>query len=239
MCAEYTIQTSAKKIREQLGRPLAEEQTIRFPERIKFTARAPVITPDFKLVEKIFPAQPFPNSRLSGVEDENAGLDQDIRRVYDVPLWKNSFANHPVLVPMTAFFEPVYWGHDIGTVQKFSVPETEVFFVAGMLIKPRVPARANLDGFTLLTHTATEQMMRYHQRLVTVLKPECAAEYLKPMSGRERFEFLIANRYTGELMVEKDRNMAKGWEKRVDVQEAKLKREEAYRQALAREKVSG
>jgi putative SOS response-associated peptidase YedK len=239
MCAEYTIQVSAKKIREHFGRPLVEEQTYRFPDRIKFTTGAPVITAGNILTEKIFPAQPFPNSRLSGVEEEGTDLDQDIRRVYDVPLWKKSFAEHPVLVPMTGFFEPVYWGKQIGTVQKFTVPGEKVFFVAGMLIKPRVPSRPGLDGFTLLTHTATKQMLQYHQRLVTILKPEFAAQYLEPMSGRERFEFLIQNRFTGDLEVEKDRNMAKGWEKRVAQQEAKLKREQSYRAALEREKVSG
>lgn len=239
MCAEYTVQASARKIQDHLGKPLLkEEQTIRFPERIKFTNLAPVVTQGPCLVEKFFPAVPFPNARLSGVEGPES-TDQDVRRIYDVPLWKKSFAEHPALVPMTAFFEPVYWGKQIGTVQKFAVPDTDVFFVAGMLIKPGKPARAGLDGFTLLTHTATDQMMQYHQRLVTILKPEIALKYLQPMSPQERFDFLIENRYTGELSVEKDRNMAKGWEKRIAQQEAKLHREEAYRSALKREGTGG
>jgi len=238
MCAEYTVKTSARKIQERLGLPVREEQTVHFPDRIKFTNSAPVLIAGSRLVEKIFPANPFPNARLSGVDDADE-TDQDIRRIYDVPLWKKSFSDSPALVPMTAFFEPVYWGKDIGTVQKFEVPKTDLFFVAGMLIKPRVPARPGLDGFSLLTHTATKQMMQYHQRLVTILKPDVALKYLEPMSPQERFDFLIENRYTGELDVEKDRNMAKGWEKRVAQQEAKRHREEAYRAALQREGTNG
>lgn len=246
MCAEYETRTNQRKIEERLGVALPDIGTVRFNQgkRVKFTVAAPVIAGGLEgpvLTEKVFPVSPFPNARLSGLGlDEDAGdLDQDIRRIYEVPLWKKSFSENPVLVPMTSFFEPVYWGSQIGTVQKFSVPDEEIFFVAGMLIKPRTPKLETLGAFSLITHTATSQMMRYHQRLVTILKPDIALKYLEPMDPQTRFNFLIENRYAGELDVEKDRAMAKGWEKRVSQQEAKLKREEAYISALKREKISG
>jgi putative SOS response-associated peptidase YedK len=246
MCAEYLMTVSNKKIQQALGIPLADEGPTSFDRthRVRFTARAPVIESRSSgphLVEKIFPASPFPNSRLSGLglDDDAINADQDIRRIYDVPLWKKTFAENPLLVPMTSFFEPVYWGKDIGTVQEFKLPGQEVFFVAGMMIKPRIPKSDQLNGFSLLTHTATPQMLNYHQRLVTILKTERAPGYLMPMTPQERFAYLIKHRYIGELAVSKDRQMARGWEKKISAQEGKLQREQIYLTALNNEKVSG
>ena len=246
MCAEYQITVSNKKIQEALGVPLPDYGPTKFDhhQRVRFTVTAPVIERRAEgpvLTSKIFPVNPFPNSRLSGLGlDEDASeTDQDIRRIYDVPLWKKTFAENPLLVPMTSFFEPVYWGKDIGTVQEFKVPDSDVFFIAGMMMKPRVPKSDQLSGFSLLTHTATPQMLKYHQRLVTILKPESALGYLEPMTPQAKFDYLIKHRYVGELAVSKDRNMAKGWEKKVGLQEGKLHREQLYLTALKNEKVNG
>lgn len=240
---------SNKKVQEALGIPLPDYGPKKFDplKRIKLSDRAPVV--ELKsgvatITEKIFPVNPFPNSRLSGLGslDEGAGeteSDQDIRRIYEVPLWKKSFSDSPLVVPMTSFFEPVYWGAAIGTVQEFRMPGEDVFFVAGMSIKTRIPKSETINGFSLFTHTATPQMLKYHQRLVTILKKEDAVKYLAPMAPEERFQFLIDHRFVDELVVSKDRTMAKGWEKRIAIQESKLRREENYVAALKREKVKG
>ena len=248
MCAEYQVTTTKRRIQEALGIPLSDDDLGKpnSNKRIKLSLPAPIVLLNKKgeptVEEKIFPVNPFPNSRLSslahGSEDE-VPTDREVRRIYEAPLWKKSFAEHPVLIPMTGFFEPVYWGKDIGTVQEFKVPDTEVFFAAGMLIKPRIPKSDDLNGFSIFTHTATEQMLKYHQRLVVLLKPGSEAQYLEEMSPQMRFEFLIENRYDGGLDVAKDRTMAKGWEKKIGVQEAKLKREQAYLETLKDEKISG
>jgi putative SOS response-associated peptidase YedK len=246
MCAEYNLTTSNKKIQQALGVPLPDYGPTKFDpsKRIRMSLSAPVVEQTgggLALVERIFPVNPFPNSRLSGLGlDENSSeLDQDVRRIYDVPLWKTSFAEHPVLIPMSSFFEPVYWGQDIGTVQEFKIHGEEVVFAAGMLIKPRIPKSEILNGFSILTHTATPQMLKYHQRLATILNPGTAVGYMEPMSPQARFDYVIQNRYVGELDVSKDRTMAKGWEKKIALQEGKLHREEAYRKALERERVKG
>ncbi len=223
---------------DDLGKPSSNR-------RIKLSLPAPVLMNrqgELALEEKVFPVQPFPNSRLSslahGSEDE-VPTDREIRRIYEAPTWKRAFTETPVIVPMTEFFEPVYWGSEKGTVQAFSIPGEEVFFAAGLLIQSRVPKASSLNAFTLLTHTATAQMRDYHHRLVVLLEKKAAKEYLEPMSAKDRFEFLIENRYTRQLSVSKDRTMAKGWEKRVSAQEAKLKREEAYLESLKSESIEG
>lgn len=248
MCAEYQVTTSNRKIQEALGIPLSDDDLGKpnSNKRIRLSMPAPVVLLNREglptVSEKIFPVNPFPNSRLSGLahgSEDEVPTDREVRRIYEVPLWKKSFSENPILIPMTGFFEPVYWGNDIGTVQEFTVPGSEVFFAAGMLIKPRIPKSDSLNAFSIFTHTATDQMLKYHQRLVVILKPGTEAGYLDEMSPQQRFEFLIENRFEDELSVTKDRTMAKGWEKKVTVQTAKLNREQAYLETLKDEKISG
>lgn len=247
MCAEYQVRVSDNKIKEALGVPLSDDDLGKpnSNRRIKLSLPAPIVLNrggKIAVEEKIFPVQPFPNSRLSGLangSEDEVPTDREIRRIYETPTWKKAFTETPVLVPMTEFYEPVYWGPEKGTVQEFKIPGHDVFFAAGILIKSRVPASQTLNAFSILTHTATPQMLQYHQRLVTLLEPSKALQYLEEMTARERFDFLIANRYQDKLEVAKDRSMAKGWEKRISVQTAKLDREKAYLDTLKSESIDG
>lgn len=238
MCAEYEIRTSQKHVEEALRRRLVNTTGItQWEARIKFTDRPPIIEmgPDGpRIVERVFPANPFPNARLSGAD----GPEQ-IRRIYDLPTWKQGFAEERCLAIMTRFMEPVYWGDEAGSVMAFRPPETQVFFVAAIGMKPNVPKTGKRDGFALLTHVATPQMLAYHHRYVVVLKPENALEWLEPGSPLEKFDWLNAHRFTGDLSVERERRMAKGWEKRVGTHERALAEETAYTASLAREGVKG
>ena len=56
--------------------------------------------------------------------------------------------------------------------------------------------------------------------------------YLETETPQDAFAYLLKHRYTRKLNVAKDRTMAKGWERRVVIQEGKLHREEKYRAAL-------
>ena len=245
------VNTSSKRIEEALGNPVLNKTgKINWDNVIKFSTRAPVLQPSdegLELVERIFPVSPFPNSRLSGFanqsdgkEDESADPeDRQIRRIYDVPRWKKTFNAEPLLVPMTQFTEYAYWGEQAGSALGFRIPKQELFFAAALSIKPFVPKVAGAEGFSILTHTATEEMLQYHQRLIVLLPAKSALGYFEEMSAEDRFQYLIRHRYAGHLLVDKIRNMAKGWEKRVSVQKAKLHREESYRNTLKVEQVEG
>lgn len=241
MCSEYHVKTKINEIADELGVPVKSvSENTAWDQRTKFTLHAPVIAKkedEFRVGELIFPAQPFPNSRLSQIKE-----DDQVVRIYDIPLWKQSFKQFPCIVPMTSFLEPAYWGKDAGSVIEFTPPKENLFFVPGIVIKPRVPATGKLNGFSLLTHTASEQMLQYHHRLLMLLKPEAAVEYLNLDSEtdpEERFNFLIENRYVPEFKTMKSRHMAKGWDKRVDQHLAALEDEKAYRSALHQEQVPG
>ena len=244
MCSEYDVRATKKSIDESLDlilENLTEQDS--WDIKVKFTVKAPAIEladGKLKIITRIFPAQPFPNARLSGVERDTPIDDDDlIKRIYEMPTWKKGFAERPLLLPMTTFLEPAYWGPNKGDVVGFGVPENKIMFAAGIEIKPRVPHTNALDAFALLTHTATKQMLDYHQRLVVVFKPKDAVGYLRPQTAEERFNYIINNRYTGPLNVSKKRTMVKGWEKRVDIHTAALRREERYISTLMKERILG
>ena len=231
MCAEYQLRASVKDVQGAL-RPSVKNLTGQsgWDMRVKFTLRAPVIEMvqgDLQIVMAVFPAQPFPNARLSSVDSRD---HESIVRVYEKPTWSEGFKSHRCLVPMTSFFEPVYWGDAAGTVQEFSDHASGLFFVPAIKIKPRVPPTGKTDGFSLLTHTASPQMLKYHHRLLVFLKPDDAVQWLvgDTVDVREKFDFLLSHRYTPELSVSQDRTMAKGWEKRASSHQDDLKEEEAY-----------
>ena len=236
MCSEYHVKTTASEIERELGSNLnIRSPAAEWDKRIKFTTTAPVIRKakdELVLDELIFPAQPFPNSRLSQLKEND-----QIVRIYDVPLWKQAFTQFPCVVPLTSFMEPAYWGENAGSIMEFLPKETKHFFVPGLVIKPRVPATGQFNGFTLLTHTASQQMLQYHHRLLVLLTPEKALDYLnlKQPSAEDRYQFLLDNRHISTFQVEKSRTMARGWEKRVDEHKDSLESEMQYREALERE----
>lgn len=250
MCSEYQTKTSPKEIEEALGVPILNHAAeFEWGSKMNFFKNGPVLqkraSGELELVLKSFPTSPMPNSRISGLEgqsdggDEEKSDDRQIKRIYEMALWKDGFKSHPLLIPMSEFTEFAYWGKEKGTAQGFKIPNEKVLFAAGIAIKPFKPNGPVFSGYSILTHTATPQMFEYHQRLIVLFEKRIALEYLEEMSPKERFDFTIANRYTGELEVEKIRSMAKGWEKRIDLQSLKNQRELTYRKVLEKEGVEG
>jgi putative SOS response-associated peptidase YedK len=241
MCSEYIVFTTPEEIAAELGAAVDNQtSTKEWNQRVKLTTKAPVVMKNkngtMELREYTFPVQPFPNSRLSGLDPKTEDdAEPLVRRIYDLPTWKKDFANSPCIVPMSAFCEPVYWGPDAGSVQEFKPPTGKLFFVAGMSLHARVP-KTN-EAFSLLTHTASPQMLHYHHRLLVLLKPKHALEYLDVETAPERFDFLLKHRWVPELKVHKDRNLAKGWEKKIDTHLASLESERRYAAVLKHEGV--
>lgn len=248
MCSEYHVKTNIEELLEPLNASVDSNATA-WDKRIKFTTQAPVLrwTQDkLKLEELVFPANPFPNARLSQIQSnkvskvEKSGVDEEqIVRIYEVPIWKDGFAKHPCLVPMTSFFEPAYWGDSAGKIVEFRDRKRKVQFVPGFILKPRVPSTGKYNGFALLTHTASDQMLDYHHRQIVHLEPEAGLEYLQRefKSAEDRFNFVIDNRVHPDFETNIERPMAKGWDKRVDQHLVSLDEEKAYLKTLLKEKV--
>lgn len=251
MCSEYTVKTSPKEIEEVLGKPVQNEaKDFEWGKTVRFFTKAPVLQKleddSLRLSLRIFPSSPMPNSRLSGLEGQSDGgtetedIDEkQIKRIYDMKFWKIGFAVDPVLVPLSEFTEFAYWGSEIGTAQSFKIPGEKVQFAAGIGIRPFAPKGDQGSAFSILTHTATDQMLQYHHRFIALFAAEKALGYLESMTPIERFDYVIEHRYQGELEVKKIRHMAKGWEKRIENQERKLKNELRYCEVLKANGVEG
>jgi putative SOS response-associated peptidase YedK len=250
MCSEYTVKTKPREIEDVLGASVIDHaEAFEWGKTVKFFTQAPVIQKSgnhYELKLRTFPTSPFPNARLSGLEGQSdSGSDNDdvdeiqIKRIYDMKLWKKGFTDDPVLIPMTEFTEFAYWGPNIGTAQGFKIPDEKVMFAAGIGLKPYTPKGEQGDGHAMLTHTATEEMLETHHRLIVLLPAKVALEYLDEMNAIERFDYLIKNRYKGPLNENKVRNMGKGWEKRIENQERKLQNELRYREVLKKVGVEG
>lgn len=108
MCSEYQIKTTSKKIEAALGVPVKSSVgETEFEITVKFSSSAPVLKLSkngLEFTERVFPVSPFPNSRLSGFEnqsdgkDESMGDEKQIQRIYEKPRGKLGFNTHPVLV---------------------------------------------------------------------------------------------------------------------------------------------
>lgn len=246
MCSEFTIKTTPEQLAESLDREIINSSSVNGWDRhIRLTNKAPILyleKDQVSLAEGIFPQAPFPNSRLSGLEvEEGSRDDNQVKRIYERPTWKKGFEQNPCLIPMTSFLEPVYWGDKIGSVVEFTPSEDELLFTAGIRIKPRVPKTETLNGFSLLTHTPTPQMLKYHHRLLVFLKPADAMEWIEDLdsTAQEKFNFLLNKRYLPKLEVNVQRKMASGWKARADKHVRSLEQEKQYIQTLRNEQVAG
>jgi putative SOS response-associated peptidase YedK len=232
VCSEFTIKTTPEQIAAALGAVVDNISMHKeWDQRIRISQSAPVLYSKASgviLDKVIFPVQPFPNSRLSGLEGE------ELKRIYDRPTWKKSFTEETCLIPLTSFYEPVYWGEEAGSVMEFAPTKDDVLFVAGMRIMPRVPATGKINAFTMLTHTPTPQILEYHHRMLVFLQAESAREWIEPTAetAEQRLKFLLKNRYLPELEVSVDRKMARGWEKRQEQHLHKMEDEKSYEKFL-------
>lgn len=241
MCAEANIKTTDKAIREALGVPFVNKTgEVEWNKRVKLTDSFPTIDTtgeQLELQNRVFPAVPFPNSRLSDLVMSKVTGEEEIVRIYERPTWRDGFTSHRCLTVLTSFFEPAYWGDDAGTIQEFSSKVDEVLFVASIKIQPKKPATGKVDGVSLLTHTPSDAMIQYHHRLLVFLKAEHAVEWIAggKSDPYKKFEYLIQNRYVPQLETRKERTMAKGWEKRVENHLHALEDERRYMAALQAE----
>ena len=250
MCSEFMSKTSSRAVEEALQTSIQNlTDSPAWDNRVRLTNSTPILyqpLDEIHLQNAIFPAQPFPNSRLSSLLP-----DGQISRIYEKRTWAEGFEKYRCLVPMTSFLEPVYWGDDAGSWAEFQLASANksptsahplpILFAAAIRIKPFNPPTGKINGFSLLTHTASPQMLKFHHRLLVFLEAPAAREWLAGghVNAREKFESLIESRYIPEFEVRSPRKLAKGWEKRTDTHLESLKEETDYINALALEGVPG
>ncbi len=245
MCSEYSIKTTQKELETTLKTQLKNMSGVHeWNQKVKMTLKAPLIemqNGDIVLTEGVFPKPPpFPNSRISDLKINRQTGEEELVRIYDVQAWKEGFARAPCLIPMSSFVEPVYWGHEIGKAVQFTAKDEPLLFVAGLrMIRANHPDKSKA-GFSLLTHTASPQMLDYHHRLIFLLTKEHALDWItQDFLPTERFDFLLKHRSIPHFKIATDRVMAKKPQARIDEQKSKLKEEIRYVNFLKTEGILG
>ena len=232
--------TSNRAVEEALEvsvRNLTDSAT--WDNRVRLTNSTPILfqpLDEIHLQNAIFPSQPFPNARLSSLMP-----DGQISRIYEKRTWAEGFEKYRCVVPMTSFLEPVYWGDDAGSWMEFRLPKDRLIFAAAIRIRPFNPPTGKVNGFSLLTHTASEQMLKYHHRLLVLLEAEGARDWLSGghIDAQTKFDALLSQRYIPKFDVTCPRKLAKGWEKRTETHLESLAEETVYIEALHAEGVAG
>lgn len=248
MCAQFILKIKANELSKKFGisfpEALPEEYDIRARGFIK-TDLAPVIFAEngkIKIKEMCFSLCPhwsaeFPykwtsyNARMERVKVDRANKPLKDKSgklisefIYEVPTWRDSFnSGKTCLIPMNAAIESSYFGTHAGNIIQFSLPANEVYYVVGLWSEWVDKKTGEVkDTFTLITDDPYDFFFKSgHDRSVFLIDESQREKWLldQTMKPKERFEFLRKNRVDQNWVVQSEREMAKGWQKRAPSEE--------------------
>ena len=235
MCAEFVIRGQIKKALRANGLPLTEiREDAELDERIRLFGSAPVILQrdgqlvldrmSFSLKSKGTPYPTF-NARIESWDEKTNQLIP----IFKKPTWRKPFINSRCLVPMTAFVEPIYTGENAGHMVQFAEKSGQLLLAAG-IFEENIDKKTGeiYTGFALVMDEPSDFVLENgHHRQPLLLSAKSSETWLseEPLDPDEGYTFLKRHREYPELKVEVDRQMAKGWEKRIDQSLKKAARE--------------
>lgn len=213
MCAQYTVILQDLDLETLFGISISKD-TPTWAERITPYTNAPVVTHNglhlmnFSLIP----------SWSSEKKQKFATYNARIESVAEKPTWRKPFETKRCLIPMSSFIEPIYDHEYAGNMVAFSQPNHEALFAAG-IYDHWVDKKTGevIDSFAILTSPALEFVKRIgHERSPIFLPQEAFKHWLAPETKNPQhlLSFLKEHRLNPPLMVEKDRPMKAGWEKR-------------------------
>jgi putative SOS response-associated peptidase YedK len=140
--------------------------------------------------------------------------------IYQTPSWHESFSKgQTCLIPMQGAIESSYFGSHAGKIIKFSQKNGDLFFAVGIYshwvdkntgeIKP---------SFALITDDPSQFFFDCgHDRSIFCINDACIETWLfdHHQTPKQRFDFLRKSRINLDWHVSTEREMKKGWEKRV------------------------
>jgi len=213
MCAQYTVELQALDLETLFGISIAEDIPP-WLERITPHTFAPVITHS-GLHSMNFSLIP---SWASEKKQKFATFNARIESVADKPTWRKPFESQRCLIPISRFIEPIYEHEYAGNMVAFERKDHQPLVAAGIYDQwvDKKTGEA-IDSFAMLTSPALEFVKRIgHDRSPIFLPKEAFAEWIQPEKKNPQtlISFLRQHRLNPPLMVEKDRPMKAGWEKR-------------------------
>ena len=151
------------------------------------------------------------NARLLG--KDKSGVE---RRVYAAPSFRNAYNKGRVLIPMTSFIEPSYWGEFQGNMLRFARKSEEALFCASIYDEWTDRRTGEIySGYSLLMHTPYEEVFKGgHHRSPFFIAPRVFQEWSQIGDSQMSFDYLLANREIPELVPSLQRPMADGWQRR-------------------------
>ncbi|MEN9530341.1 MAG: hypothetical protein RI932_2214 [Pseudomonadota bacterium] len=177
---------------------------------------------------------PFPfetyNARLSRPKRERnhrtgkseVVLDREgnpvVEEITHVPSFRSAFSRGQVcLVPVSGAVESCYFGESAGKIVRFSDKNKSLLFAAGLWNDWFNPQTGEfVPTFTLLTDDPDPQVFAHgHDRGIVILGEHDWETWLRQkMTPAMRLEFLRTRRRQPEWMVEAERELKPGWQKR-------------------------
>lgn len=235
MCAEYLIRGNIRKGLRQAGIAITEQrEDEELVRRIRLFSFAPVIVQadgkflledmQFSLKPKGVPYPTF-NARIESWDEKK----KKVVPIFEKPTWKKPFLTSRCLVPISAFVEPIYVGDHAGEMVQFSERDDLLLLAAG--IYERSVDKKTVEeysGFSLVMDAPSDFVLKTgHHRQPVLLNPGKADEWLQEdeIDPDWGFKFLKTNRANPKLKVDTDRKMAKGWERRIAENQAKVEKE--------------
>jgi putative SOS response-associated peptidase YedK len=222
MCALYTLRTTEKQIRDALG-----SYDGMFPEVVdtRFTVHqfAPVIVAagvSFTTRDMNFSLIPsWSKERKVKFATHNARLLSEDGKawIFDKATWKKPFASKHCVIPISQFVEPIYLGQYAGNMVRFG--GADPLFAAGIFDEwINKETGEVIESFSILTDDPVPFIKHAgHDRTPVFINAKAAVTWLTLKdTPAEMVQFLRTNRLEPkEWLVEIDRPMRPGWEKRI------------------------
>lgn len=214
MCAQYIVNLQAQDLETIFGISISDDIPP-WADRITPYTNAPVITHNGIHMMNFSLIPSWATERKQKFASYNARIETVIEK----PTWRKPFENKRCIVPISKFIEPIYENEYAGNMVAFERQDHQPLFAAGIYdhwIDKKTGEE--VPSFALLTSPALEFVNRIgHDRSPIFLPKETFMEWLKPEkeNPQKLISFLKEHRLNPPLMVEKDRAMKPGWEKRV------------------------
>ena len=216
MCAQFTLKSKMTDLSE-LGISVPSSIS-EIDERFLPSKTAPVIVQsnsELKLTGMRFSLIP---SWSKEPKVKFATHNARIETVIEKPTWRKSFESQHCVIPMTGFFESVYEGPKAGNIIQFHKNDQSLLFAAGIFDQWVNPAdnQDSFFSFSILTTEPTPFILQNgHDRSPVFLDFKFAKDWLMLKEPSQKMiQFLLQNQQRPDLMVDIDRPLKAGWEKR-------------------------
>jgi len=218
MCAQYLIRAKLIEFAKKYGLIIGDDDQT-FDERVVPYKLGPVVISDGKHnILKIMRFSLLP-SWSKEPKVKFATHNARIETVAEKPTWKTPFKSRRCIIPISRFIEPIYINELAGNMVQFYPKDGSILSAAGIWDE-WVDKKTGevIDSFSIITDEPPEFIAKTgHDRCPVFLKEEAFAEWLDPKEKdpEELLKLLKSKNAVLDLTVEKDRPMAKGWEKRI------------------------